>query len=669
MTPNGQADPPAPPADPKPPTPDAMADATPVPRLLPPPPVAVAVTPVSAAPGPPPDGQRRTGVVWVHGIGTQKPRDSLFDWTGPIIDVFSEWRRQYDRQHPEATIGENPVGSASVSDPANAWIEVDIPAYSDRPRAQWLFTEAYWAADIRPPAFGAAAAYLLARLPGIIRGIALGYGAREGRRAQRLARLRDEHPGDPRLAELDLAFDRRWAFTDRLDEIWQARPVRWTLMILGTVAAVAALAIYAALHAIPIPAVQRRLEIAAADTFIVEWFGDLAVILDDQAQSAAVRTRLLERVEWLRDQRCDDVVLLAHSGGTIVSYATLLRYPTAELDVAKLVTLGEAIKLGWRLEQEVGDWDPGNSVRGDLAASHPDLRWVDVWASYDPAPSGEMAAADGCPLVVVEKLGQLPDDPRMHVESRPVTNFMSLADDHGGYWSNDEGFLIPVIRHVDDPRGTGAESRFFADELDRTLRTERRRRRVALLLAWRSAAVAAGILALLGLIVGVPDAKAAGDAVAGVWSLLPGHELVSGPVDGIGSATRVLLSAIGAGGVADALGTVGPTILGSLVPIVAIVIVFVRGVGSWRAHDALERKAIRGERLGPSGLPSARSEATLLVGGLVAIVLVAWTASGLIAGIVIAVAAVGAAVIRLRGSQPPTAAAAARVAAMTERGD
>lgn len=645
------------------------ADVTPVPTLLPPPPVAVSGAQIGTAPGPPPDGQRRTGIVWVHGIGTQKPRDSLFDWTGPIIDVFSEWRRQYDREHPEATIGENPVGSASVSDPTNAWIEVDVPAYSGRPRAQWLFTEAYWAADIRPPGFGAAAAYLLARLPGIIRGIALGYGAREGRRAERLARLREQHAGDPRLAELDLAFDRRWAFTDRLDEIWRARPVRWALMAVGTVVAVAVLAIYAALHAIPIPPLRRRIEIAAADTFIVEWFGDLAVILDDAAQSAAVRTRLLERFEWLRDQGCDDIVLLAHSGGTIVSYATLLRYRAAEFDVAKLVTLGEAIKLGWRLEQEVGDWDPGNSVRGDLAASHPDLRWVDVWASYDPAPSGEMAAADGCPLVVVQKLGQLPDDPRMHVESRPVTNFMSLADDHGGYWSNDEGFLIPVIRHIDDPRGTGDESRFFSDELDRTLRTERRRRRVALLLAWRTGAALAAVLALLGLLVGVPDAKAAGDAVAGVWGLLPGHEIVSGLVDGVGNAVRVLLAASGIGGVADGFGSIGPTVLGCLVPIGGIIAVYARGCGSWRAHDALERKAIRGERLRPAGLPSARSEATLLIGGLVAIVAISWTASGVIAAIVIGLAAIVAAALRLREPQPSTAAAAARVAAITERRD
>ena len=66
-----------------------------------------------------PNNVPRTGIVFVHGIGAQVTRETLFDWARPIIDVFGEWRREYDRAHPKAPIGENPVGSASVSDPSN----------------------------------------------------------------------------------------------------------------------------------------------------------------------------------------------------------------------------------------------------------------------------------------------------------------------------------------------------------------------------------------------------------------------------------------------------------------------------------------------------------------------------------------------------------------------
>ena len=600
--------------------------------------------PTALAPPPPPTreprefaqpaalkaGTKRTGVVWVHGIGTQVARESLFDWTRPIIDVFGEWRRQYDQDHPGATIGENPVGSASVTDPANPWIEVDVPAFHERPREQWLFTEAYWAGDVRPPSFAVAAKYLLKRLPVIVRGITAGYGLREDRRTERLQKLKDEHPGDPRLEELALTEDRRWEITERLDRLWQLPFVRWTLGIVGSAFGLLLLGIYTLLRSIPIPPLQRRIEVAAADTFIVQWFGDLPVILDDQSQSAAIRTRLVERVRWLHDHGCEDVVLLAHSGGTIVSYATLLRYAHAEFNVAKLVTFGEAIKLGWRLERELGDWFPGNSVRGDVAVNHPRLRWVDIWASYDPAPCGEIEEVDGCPLIAVEKLTDRPDDPRIHVESRPVTNFMHLGLDHGGYWSNDEGFLIPVIRHIDDPRGDGSRARFYRDSLDRTLRTERRRRRVALLLGWRWVALGAAIAAFLGIALGPADLATTGAAVAGVWNVLPGHELISGPITGIGDAIGAVLAGLGVAGLAEGLAPIGPSIVGAVVPIFAIWLIYSRGVGSWMAHDTLERIRIRGERLKSSGLPTARSEATLLVGGLVAIILDAWAVNAIV---------------------------------------
>ena len=626
----------------------------PVPTALTPPNTPDEQLRTESTPGPKTGDEKRTGVVWVHGIGTQKPRESLFDWTRPIVDVFGEWRREYDQAHPDSTIGENPVGSASVSDPENAWIEIDVPAYRDRPRAQWIFTEAYWAGDVRPPSFAAAASYLVGRLPTIIRGITRGYGLRETRRMKRLTDLRRDFADDPRLPELELAFSKRWQVTDFLDGVWQYPIVRWSLMIVATTVALLSLAIYAALHAIPIPPLRKRIEIAAADTFIVEWFGDMPILLDDQSQAAAIRTRLLERVAWLKKQDCDDIVLLAHSGGTIVSYATLLRYADAELPVAKLVTLGEAIKLGWRLEQDVGDWFPGNSVRGDLRANHRDLRWVDIWASYDPAPGGEMECTDGSPLVAVEKLSPTPPDGRIEVESRPVTNFMHLGLDHGGYWSNDEGFLIPVIRHIDDPRGDGSASRFFHDSFDRTLRTERRRRRVALLLAWRWTALAAALLAIAGLLVGATDATATGGWVSVAWGLVPGHELIGGPITGFGHLVEVVLTSIGAKGLADWLGGIGPAVLGGLVPLAAIWIIYGRGVKSWFAHDELERKVIRREVIGPAGLASARSEAVLVGGGLAAIVVGAWTGSLTLVIATLGATAVFSVGVRLAGRRPDT---------------
>jgi hypothetical protein len=233
----------------------------------------------------------------------------------------------------------------------------------------------------------------------------------------------------------------------------------------------------------------------------------------------------------------------------------------------------------------------------------------------------------------------------MEVESRPVTNFMHLGLDHGGYWANDEGFLIPLIRHIDDPNGNGTASRFYANPLDRTVRTERRIRRVALLLAWRWTAFAFGVLAVFAAAVRTSLASA-GDALAGVFGLLPGHELVTGTIDGIGNAVSVIFNSLGLTGIPEWLADVGPVLLGASIPVIAVFLVYRRGVASWMAHDALERLKIRCEDFGPAGHASARSEAVLLVGGLAAVLLAALVVP--LAFLVVWLAVVGLAALLIR---------------------
>lgn len=594
-----------------------------------------------------------TGVIFVHGIGFQPERETLFDWARPIIDVLSAWRTEHDRGHPDAPVGENPVTAASVADPANPWIEVDIPPFAGRSHERWLLTEAHWAADLRAPGFTDAVSYLRRRLRGIIRGITEGYGDREQKRQERLERLIREHEAssDPRtselVSELRRSLDKRWAAVDTLDGVWRNPLVRWLLAGVGTVIALTALSIYAPLRTIPIGAIRKRVEVAAADVFLVDWFGDLKILLDDPAQSAAVRSRLLDRARWLGEHGATKIVLVAHSGGAIVSYATLLRYSEDELPAAKLVTLGEGLKLGWRLERDVGDWAPGNSIRGDLGERRPKLRWVDVWASYDPAPAGPLPSDDpDNPLDVGETLAGRRDGSPLRVESRPVTNLMHLGHDHGAYWENDEGFLIPLIRHIDDPEGDGNLSRFYRDPLARTIRTERRRRRVSVLLAWRWAGFGAAIATVL-VAAFVPPVTLAetGEAVARVWSVVPGGEIVSGTIDGIGKVVATVLGAIRLDGFARWLGEIGPTVLGALIPIVAVGAIYSRGVASWRAHDRLERIAIRREIFRGPGSRSARSEGIALVGGLLLVLLAAAGVDMmaiLVAFVIVAIVSLGA---------------------------
>lgn len=599
----------------------------------------IAGRPVAESPGDEPRPLRSTGVIFVHGIGSQPPRETLLNWANPIVEMLAEWRREYDeRLDPHQAIGEDPVESAGIERAdgwdERAWVRITIPEIDDdHPASTWLLTEAHWAGRIRAPAFGQAMRYLQSHIGSIVRGITAGYGLREDMRARRLEKIISEQPQpwDERItseiADLRRSDGIRWRWIDWLDRVWQGQLVRGLLGAAATTVSVLALAVYAPFRAIPIKAIRERAELASLDAQLVTAFGDLPVLLDDPVQAAFVRERLADTIRWVRDRGCDDVVLIAHSGGAIVSFATLLDEAYQDLPVAKLVTLGQGLSLGWRLEQTTGPFVAGNPIRGDLGAARPGLRWVDFWASYDPAPAGPLVAVDSCPLVAVETVDDAAPPSPIQVESRPVTNLMHMGADHDGYWRNDEGFLVPLIRHIDDPRGSGSRSRFYGSRLDRAVRIERRRRRVGLLLGWRwlsfLAGVGAVVLALLPAVTPGVSLAGAGDGIAAVWSRVPGHELVSGTIDGFGAVVAIGLGSIGLGAVTDWLGWLGPHVLGAMVPVLAAFAIYSRGVGSWRTADASERQLIRRERFGPSGRAWARSEAVLLVGGLLAIVLAA----------------------------------------------
>ena len=591
---------------------------------------------IDSSPDDPP--VRTIGVVFVHGIGTQPPRETLLNWANPIVEMLAEWRREYDELHPEEAIGEDPVEAAGIEPiggtDERAWVRIAIPhTDADHPATTWLLTEAHWAGRLRAPAFGQALRYIQSHVGAIIRGITAGYGLREDRREQRLKEIIGEQPApwDERIShqigELRASAAVRWRWIDTLDSIWQFPAVRSVLNAVATTVSVLALAAYAPLRAIPIKAIRERAELASLDAQLVSAFGDLPVLLDDPVQAAIVRERLADTIRWVRDRGCREVVLIAHSGGAIVSYSTLLDEAYHDLPVTKLITLGQGLALGWRLEQTTGPFVAGNPIRGDLGATRPGLRWVDFWASYDPAPAGELMRVDNCPLIAVPAVvADQPPSP-IQVESRPVTNFMHLGLDHDGYWKNDEGFLVPLIRHIDDPAGDGSGSRFYRSRLDRAVRIERRRRRVGLLLGWRWLAFATGVAAVVLAVVPAvtPDASLSttGDSVAAIWSRVPAHELLSGPIDGFGSIVAVALTSVGLEAVSDWLAWIGPQVLGALVPVGAAFLVYSRGGGSWRAADASERQQIRREGFGPSGRAWARSEAVLLIGGLLSIVLAA----------------------------------------------
>jgi hypothetical protein len=201
---------------------------------------------------------------------------------------------------------------------------------------------------------------------------------------------------------------------------------------------------------------------------------------------------------------------MAHSGGAMVSYLTLVdpAYRTAEVD--KLITFGEGFNLAMVLTADrTGMFE---RLRRDITVERPNLRWRDFWGSHDPAPAGAVKAAQ---LGPVDPLTGLPSGVASpeNIRSRQVWNRRSLLDDHGSYFDNDEEFTLAVLREIDRPDGWGETpsgelpvSRFYptpeppepvdARQPPLDARARRHRERVGILALMRQVSIATAITAI-----------------------------------------------------------------------------------------------------------------------------------------------------------------------------
>ena len=424
-----------------------------------------------------------TGIVMIHGIGPQLAGQTLLDWTQPIITLIRD-AVVADRTgkvgngprlaapDPEIHEIDDPVFRANIDFSGETFpvVHVRIPrlaadtlppdADEDDARRwranepRWIFSETWWASEVRPPTLRTMVGWL-------------GEQGGVGRIVQGIQQNTFGKGPLHQIARLSV-------------QPFVSVIVSFALLLL-----IAALTIS---RFIPVASIRSAVTLRLASAFLTDWFGGARTLLRDPAQSANVRHRLVMTIKALRAYGCRRVIIVAHSGGTIVSLTTLTDPAYPKLEVDKLITIGEALNLGWRLEAVDPDAEhprPPASDRlwGDLSTKSR-LLWRDFYGTHDPASSGA------------------PDPPPegMKHNNRFATertyNRMSIGGDHGAYWDNDEQFLIPLIREIDVPNGDRTTSRFYSDEAESFVRA-RRKERVSWLRMWRRATSALPIMAIL----------------------------------------------------------------------------------------------------------------------------------------------------------------------------
>jgi hypothetical protein len=442
----------------------------------------------------------RVGIVMVHGIGPHLAGQTLLDWTRPIISLLNDAAiADPDLVVPTSDAKQitDPVLKSNIDFSGETFPVIltriprrrDVP--EDDPRSEertWVFTEAWWASEVRAPTLA----------------MMIGWLGEQGGVGRIVQGIQENMLGSGIMATLG-----RVSLQPIVSVI-----TSFVLLLFLVLLGIAKL--------IPFGPLRDAVVLRLAASFLTDWFGGARTLLLDTAQSANVRHRLLMTIKALRAYGCRSVVLVAHSGGTMVSLTTLTDPHFESVRVQKLITLGEALNLGWRLDDEDPDNPPptpphGDRMAADIGTLQPDLQWRDFWATHDPAPSGRPTLPRNFAQVGL---------PRFSAER--VYNRMSITEDHGTYWDNDEHFLIPLIREIDVPSGDRAGSRFYSDRQESEIRA-RRKERVGLLALWRRGLQSLPLLAIVAAAtVSAPGFVAlAGDLAFAVFGLIPGNELAA----------------------------------------------------------------------------------------------------------------------------------------------
>jgi hypothetical protein len=472
--------------------------------------------------------QPYTGVVIIHGIGSEKKNDTLQE----ALNALGYWFN-------------HTAGLAlRESGPDRIWMQThlleennpDVPAshatvelcghagpHGEAPDSLYLeMREVWWAQAFGVPSTRSALAWARLQFRQETYGILLPIGQRltiPARAVQNARRHRKTaaKPGDdpsqsfghapnsqrehrlPWVVRAPLAV--LLSLYDFVQDVWKT--FQWLLgiplvmLLLWVAGIVRVLA--------PLPGFRTLLRGIAAliETVSLHWIAAMQVYLLDYTNSASIRQRFQRQLQpFLQDDRCQRIVVIAHSMGAVVAYEGLTT-ALAENNPGKEVTficLSQALRRIWPLSRT-----DAHRLRGVLPGN---VRWIHFWARYDPVAAGDL---DTSALPPARDWND-PDQPNpdaairetlKRVENVRVVNHDSLFTDHVSYWENSEQVIGPIASEL--VRGTPELETLVEAHLATADDVLLRRWRVA----WRSslALIAGAAAGLATLYYGLPNAR------------------------------------------------------------------------------------------------------------------------------------------------------------------
>ena len=229
------------------------------------------------------------GVLFVHGIGTQPPRDTLVRWGDVLLKVIG----RVTEEEPGRTIpmvGRGDAGDRSGDKPAEVAVEFRC---NDRDQKEkWLLAEGWWADSFPAPTYSELVSWSFRAVPWAI--------------ALHIAqRFWQSNPKASKAAWL-------WACAKAITQLLGAMALMPVFMIL--------LALTLVLGLLPIP--ELRSLILSTQTALIGTIGDSLAFVESPLRAALIRGRILEGLERLKG-RCERTVIVAHSQGAAATLDAL----------------------------------------------------------------------------------------------------------------------------------------------------------------------------------------------------------------------------------------------------------------------------------------------------------------------------------------------------------
>jgi hypothetical protein len=399
------------------------------------------------------------GVLFVHGAGDHGVGATLIEFGEPLVAWLDGWLSKGEEAATSA--GDKArAGAAQIlvreADPAApAHAAVNLQAEGDGPAHLWLLAEARWDEAFTPPAFKQVLLWALSVVPWTVL-------------TQFIGPLLDQS----RLLRPDLFEIARF--------FWNILVSTLLALVVAVVLQIVALAILV-LSIIPLDPVREL--VGRLQRFASSSVGDLYMVLMSPIQRAALTSAVQRDIDWLRQQGCDRIAVVAHSQGGYVAYQALAdpwfrpveQFITFGSGLIRLVESEQARRKGWLIPALVG------VIGGLLAIRFAPDGILGTFELTEKHQAGALVFAIGLVMTIGliiairrytlerERVPDLPvpipwvdyithEDPVLNglpVDRLPtrvikieVQNRASVVADHGSYWQNADQFVARVATRL-----------------------------------------------------------------------------------------------------------------------------------------------------------------------------------------------------------------------------